>query len=411
MDPQRTSSVVLGIGFHNAPEGNFVPKFQIRFPKAIAMAILITGGAGYIGSHMVHELADRGELPIVIDDFSSGFEWAIPSGVSVFVEDIGDQRRVAELIAKYGISEIIHFAGSVVVPESVAEPLRYYRNNTENSRSLFEIAIRSGVRRFILSSTAAVYGNPPANPVTEETPVAPVSPYGSSKFMAETMLRDAARAHGLRYVILRYFNVAGADPALRTGQATRGATHLIKVAAETAVGLREKMQVFGTDYPTPDGTCIRDYIHVSDLVNAHCHALSYLRGGGESLTLNCGYGRGFSVLQVIEAMRHESGNDFPVELAARRPGDPAEIVASAERMRNLLGWRPQWDDLSLIVRHALAWERKLLAQGNATQRLATTALPHSNSENPPPKTVWVSRPRSSRAFRASQDASGTSKQA
>ena len=364
-EPQRTSSVVLGIGFHNTPEGNFVPKFQIRSPKAIAMAILITGGAGYIGSHMVYELADRGEQPVVIDDFSSGFKWAIPSRVPVFIEDIGDQRRVAPLIAKYGISEIIHFAASVVVPESVAEPLRYYRNNTANSRSLFEIAIRSGVQRFIFSSTAAVYGNPPANPVTEETPVAPVSPYGSSKFMAETMLRDAARAHGLRYVILRYFNVAGADPALRTGQATRGATHLIKVAAETAVGLREKMQVFGTDYPTPDGTCIRDYIHVSDLVNAHCHALSYLRGGGEPLTLNCGYGRGFSVLQVIEAMRHESGNDFPVELAARRPGDPAEIVASAERMRNLLGWRPQWDDLSLIVRHALAWERKLLAQGNA----------------------------------------------
>jgi len=318
---------------------------------------------------MVYELADRGEQPVVIDDFSSGFEWAIPADVPVFVGDIGDQQRVAPLIAKYGISEIIHFAGSVVVPESVAEPLRYYRNNTANSRSLFEIAIRSGVRRFILSSTAAVYGDPPANPVTEETPVAPLSPYGSSKFMAETMLRDAARAHGLRYVIVRYFNVAGADPALRAGQATRGATHRIKVAAETAVGLREKIQVFCTDYSTPDGTCIRDYIHVSDLVNAHSHALSYLRGGGESLTLNCGYGRGFSVLQVIDAMRHESGNDFPVEFVARRPGDPAEIVASAERMRNLLGWRPEWDDLSLIVRHALAWERKLLARGNA--RLAS----------------------------------------
>jgi UDP-glucose 4-epimerase len=341
------------------------------------MAILITGGAGYIGSHMVYGLADRGEQPVVIDDFSSGFEWAIPSGVSVFVGDVGDHRRVASLIAKYGISEIIHFAASVVVPESVAEPLRYYRNNTANSRSLFEIAIRSGVRRFILSSTAAVYGNPPANPVTEETPIAPISPYGSSKFMAETMLRDAARAHGLRYVILRYFNVAGADPALRTGQATRGATHLVKVAAETAVGLREKMQVFGTDYPTPDGTCIRDYIHVSDLVSAHCHALSYLRDGGEPVTLNCGYGRGYSVLQVIEAMRHESGNDFPVELAARRPGDPAEIVASAERMRNLLGWRPQWEELSLIVRHALAWERKLLAQGNARLPSRVSQLSHS----------------------------------
>ncbi|RZN00382.1 UDP-glucose 4-epimerase GalE [Bradyrhizobium genosp. SA-3] len=329
------------------------------------MAILITGGAGYIGSHMAYELADRGEQTIIIDDFSSGFEAAIPSGVPAFAGDIGDQRRIAPLIAKYGISEIIHFAASAVVAESIADPLRYYRNNTANTRSLIELAIRSGVQRFILSSTAAVYGNPPANPVTEETPVAPVSPYGSSKLMAETVLRDAARAHGLRYVILRYFNVAGADPALRTGQATRGATHLIKVAAEVAMGLREKMQVFGTDYSTPDGTCIRDYIHVSDLVNAHCRALSYLRSGGESLTLNCGYGRGYSVIQVIDAMRRESGNDFPVELAARRPGDPAEIVASAERMRNLLGWRPQWDDLSLIVRHAFAWERKRLAQDNA----------------------------------------------
>jgi UDP-glucose 4-epimerase len=314
---------------------------------------------------MVYELVDRGEQPVVIDDLSSGSEWTVPAGVPVFVADVGDQRRVAALIAEYGISEIIHFAASVVVPESVAEPLRYYRNNTANSRSLFEVAIRSGVRRLIFSSTAAVYGNAPSNPISEDTPVAPVSPYGSSKLMAETMLRYAAGAHGLRYVILRYFNVAGADPALRTGQATRGATHLIKVAAETAVGQREKMQVFGTDYPTPDGTCIRDYIHVSDLARAHCLALAYLRGGGEPLTLNCGYGRGFSVLEVIEAMRRESGNAFPVEFVGRRPGDPAKIVASAERMRDLLKWRPRWDNLSLIVRHALAWERKLLAQPRA----------------------------------------------
>ena len=326
------------------------------------MTILVTGGAGYIGSHMVHELVDRGEQLVVIDDFSSGFKWALPPEVPVLVENIGNQQRVAALIAKHEISEIIHFAASVVVPESVAEPLRYYRNNTVNSRNLFEVAVSNGVQRFILSSTAAVYGNPPVNPVTEETPVAPVSPYGSSKLMAEIMLRDAARAHGLRYVIFRYFNVAGADPVLRTGQATHGATHLIKVAAETALGLRDKIQVFGTDYPTPDGTCIRDYIHVSDLVSAHCHALSYLRSGGDPLTLNCGYERGFSVLQVIDAMRRESGNDFPVEFAARRPGDPAEIVAAAERIRSSLGWRPQWDDLSLIVRHALAWERSLMAR-------------------------------------------------
>src|SRR5205823_15085090 len=229
------------------------------------------------------------------------------------------------------ISEIIHFAASVIAPESVAEPLQYYRNNTANSRSLFETATKSGVQRFIFSSSAAGYGNPPANPVTEETPVAPVSPYGSSKFMAETMLRDAARAHGLRYIILRYFNVAGADPQLRTGQATRGATHLIKVAAETALGLRPKLDIYGTDYPTPDGTCIRDYIHVGDLAAAHSDALRYLRNGGEPLTLNCGYGRGFSVLEVIEAVKRASGVDFRVEIAARRPGDPARIVAAADR--------------------------------------------------------------------------------
>jgi len=326
------------------------------------MTILVTGGAGYIGSHMVHELVDRGEQLVVIDDFSSGFEWALPAGVPVLVGNVGDQQRVAAVIAKYDVSEIIHFAASVVVPESVVEPLRYYQNNTVNSRSLFEVAVSSGVQRFVFSSTAAVYGNPLENPVSEGTPAAPVSPYGSSKLMAETMLRDAARAHGLRHVIFRYFNVAGADPALRTGQATRGATHLVKVAAETALGLRNKMHVFGTDFPTPDGTCVRDYIHVGDLISAHCLALSYLRNDGDSLTLNCGYGRGFSVLQVIEAIRQESGNDFPVEFAARRAGDPPEIVASAERLRNLLGWRPRWDDLSVIAKHALAWEHKLMTQ-------------------------------------------------
>ena len=342
------------------------------------MTILVTGGAGYIGSHMVHELVDRGERLVVIDDFSSGFGWALPPQVPVLVEDVGDQRSVAALIAKYEVSEVIHFAASVVVPESVSEPLRYYRNNTVNSRSLFDAAVSNGVQRFIFSSTAAVYGNPPVNPVTEETPVAPVSPYGSSKLMAETMLRDAASAHGLRYIIFRYFNVAGADPGLRTGQATHGATHLIKVAAETALGAREKMQVFGTDYPTPDGTCIRDYIHVSDLISAHYDALSYLRDDGEPITLNCGYGRGYSILQVIEAMKQESGSDFPVEFSARRAGDPAQLVASAERIRNLLGWRPQWDDLSCIVRHALAWERKLAAQRSTRtpQGKKTSAFAH-----------------------------------
>jgi UDP-glucose 4-epimerase len=323
------------------------------------MTTLVTGGAGYIGSHMVHALADAGERAIVLDDLSTGFDWAIPPGVPLIAGNAGDQSRVTSLISDYQVSAIIHFAASVVVPESVAHPLRYYRNNTMNSRNLIEAAIEARVQHFIFSSTAAVYGNPAKNPVAEEAPPAPVSPYGSSKLMTEIMLRDAARAHGLRYMILRYFNVAGADPQQRTGQATAGATHLIKVAAEAAVGLRGGLQVFGTDYPTRDGTCIRDYIHVSDLVRAHSDALAYLRRGGEPLTLNCGYGRGFSVLEVIDAVKRISGNDFPVEFAGRRPGDPAEIVASADRARKALGWQTKWDDLSVIVEHALAWERKL----------------------------------------------------
>jgi UDP-glucose 4-epimerase len=242
----------------------------------------------------------------------------------------------------------------------VADPLHYYRNNTANSRTLIEAAVRGGVKHFIFSSTAAVYGEPDSIPIAEDAPTRPMSPYGSSKLMTEIMLRDAARAHGFRYMILRYFNVAGADPQLRTGQSTRGATHLIKVAVETALGLRPKLELYGTDYPTPDGTCIRDYIHVGDLVAAHWDALRHLRGGGESLTLNCGYGRGFSVLEVIDAVKRISGIDFRVELAARRPGDPARIVAAADRARALLGWRPHLGHLDTIVGHALAWERKRL---------------------------------------------------
>ncbi|HEV3184401.1 MAG TPA: UDP-glucose 4-epimerase GalE, partial [Xanthobacteraceae bacterium] len=251
---------------------------------------------------------------------------------------------------------------STVVPESVAEPLAYYRNNTVNSRALIETAIKGGVRHFIFSSTAAVYGNPERVPVAEDAPTMPMSPYGASKLMTETMLRDAGHAHGLNYVILRYFNVAGADPRLRTGQSTRNATHLIKVATEAALGLRPKVEVFGTDYPTPDGTGIRDYIHVSDLARAHSDALRHLRAGGASLTLNCGYGHGFSVLEVIDTVKRVSGVDFHVDVAARRPGDPAQVVAAADRARSLLGWRPQLDDLSTIVSHALAWQKKLVTR-------------------------------------------------
>jgi UDP-glucose 4-epimerase len=326
----------------------------------ISMTILVTGGAGYIGSHMVHELVDSGERVVVLDNLVTGFDWAIPAGATLAVGSTGDQPLVATLIARHQVEAIIHFAASVVVPESVADPLGYYRNNTVNSHALMETAVKGGVRYFIFSSTAAVYGNPATVPVSEDEPPRPVSPYGSSKLMTETMLRDAGAAHGLRYLILRYFNVAGADPQLRTGQSTKDATHLIKVAAETALGLRPKIEVFGTDYPTRDGTCIRDYIHVSDLVRAHSDALAYLRGGGEPLTLNCGYGRGFSVLEVIDAVKRVSGRDFRVDLAPRRAGDPAEIVASSNRARELLGWQPTRDDLATIAADALAWQKKLM---------------------------------------------------
>jgi UDP-glucose 4-epimerase len=326
------------------------------------MTILVTGGAGYIGSHMVHELVDAGESVVALDNLATGFDWAVAEGVPLVVGDTGDQPRVASLIAEHKVEAIIHFAASTVVPESVAEPLAYYRNNTVNSRALIETAIKGGVRHFIFSSTAAVYGNPEHVPVAEDAPTMPMSPYGASKLMTETMLRDAGHAHGLNYVILRYFNVAGADPRLRTGQSTRNATHLIKVATEAALGLRPKVDVFGTDYPTPDGTGIRDYIHVSDLARAHSDALRHLRAGGASLTLNCGYGHGFSVLEVIDAVKRVSGADFRVDVAARRPGDPAQVVAAADRARALLGWRPQLDDLSTIVSHALAWQKKLVTR-------------------------------------------------
>jgi UDP-glucose 4-epimerase len=323
------------------------------------MSILITGGCGYIGSHMVHTLVDAGERVVVLDDLSTGTRTAIPDSVPLAVGDVGDRGLAESLIRQHKVSAIIHFAGSIVVPDSVRDPLGYYRNNTVNSRTLLEAAVAAGVGQFIFSSTAAVYGNPERIPITEDAPLSPMSPYGTSKLMTEMMLKDVGAAYGLRYVILRYFNVAGADPQLRTGQSTPAATHLIKVAVQTALGLRPQLEVFGTDYPTPDGTCIRDYIHVTDLVRAHAVALGHLRGGGESLTLNCGYGHGFSVLEVIEAVRRVAGHDFPVRLSGRRAGDPAAIVADAGRLRTLLGWEPQWDDLDRIVTHALAWERRL----------------------------------------------------
>ncbi|MGD0149765.1 MAG: UDP-glucose 4-epimerase GalE [Xanthobacteraceae bacterium] len=324
------------------------------------MTVLITGGAGYIGSHMVYELADAGERVVVLDNLSTGFDWAVAKGVPLVVGETGDQALVARLIREHGVDAIIHFAASIVVPDSVRDPLSYYRNNTMNSRALIECAVNGGVRHFIFSSTAAVYGNPAEIPVQEDSATLPISPYGWSKLMTEIMLRDAGNAYGLHHVILRYFNVAGADPQGRTGQSTKAATHLIKVAVETVLGLRPKLDVFGNDYPTPDGTCIRDYIHVSDLVRAHADALRYLRSGAPPLTLNCGYGHGFSVLDVIDAVKRVSGVEFKVDMAPRRPGDPAQIVAHSERARSKLGWRPRYDDLSTIVRDALNWERELI---------------------------------------------------
>jgi UDP-glucose 4-epimerase len=323
------------------------------------MAVLVTGGAGYIGSHMVHALADAGEPVVVLDNLSTGFRSALPSSVPLFVGDAGDQDMVASIIGEHKVDAMIHFAGSIVVPDSVRDPLGYYRNNTVNTRALIESAVNGGVKHFIFSSTAAVYGNPTVLPVSEDAPTTPMSPYGSSKLMSELMLHDVAAAHELRYVILRYFNVAGADPQQRTGQSTPAATHLIKVGVETALGMRPKLDVYGTDYPTPDGTCIRDYIHVSDLARAHSAALAHLRRGGGAMTFNCGYGRGYSVLEVIGAIERVIGRKLPVQMVGRRPGDPASLVADVRRIRSALDWSPQFENLDTIVSHALAWERTL----------------------------------------------------
>jgi UDP-glucose 4-epimerase len=337
------------------------------------MTVLVTGGAGYIGSHAVHDLVDAGERVVVLDNLSTGFAWALPKPMQPVVGDVGDAGLVASLIAAHRIDAIMHFAGSIVVPESVADPLGYYRNNTSNSRTLIEAAVKGGVKHFIFSSTAAVYGNPARVPIGEDDPTVPQSPYGSSKLMTEIMLRDTARAHGLRHVVLRYFNVAGADPKGRTGLSSAGATHLLKVGVEAALGRRPRIEVYGTDYPTPDGTCVRDFIHVTDLARAHRAALAYLRSGGDSATLNCGYGHGYSVREVLDAVRRGVGHEFPVTFGARRPGDVVISVAAADRIRTLLRWTPELDDLDTIVRHALAWERHLMAQGHGGAARAATA--------------------------------------
>ena len=323
-------------------------------------SVLVTGGAGYIGSHAVLALLDAGWPVSVIDNLVTGFQWAVDPRARFHEGDIADETLLARIIADDGIGAILHFAGSVVVPESVENPLKYYRNNTANSRSLIDSAVRGGVRHFIFSSTAATYGIPDEIPVREDMPTSPINPYGMSKLMTEAMLRDVAAAHSINYCALRYFNVAGADPRGRTGQSTAGATHLIKVAVEAATGKRAEVAIFGTDYATPDGTGVRDYIHVSDLADAHLHALDTLIAVPDrSHVMNCGYGRGFSVLEVLDSVDRVTNQTIVRRMEPRRAGDPDALVADNSRILATTPWRPKLDDLDTIVAHALAWERKL----------------------------------------------------
>jgi UDP-glucose 4-epimerase len=324
-----------------------------------SMSVLVTGGAGYIGSHMVWQLVDDGEDVIVLDNLVTGLRWAGAPGVKFVNGDCGDGDLVARLIDEHAVDTIIHMAALVVVPESVSDPLSYYLNNVTGTCMLIEAAVRGGVRQFIFSSTAAVYGTPARSPVSEEAPLNPESPYGRSKMMVEMMLADTAAAHDFVYVALRYFNVAGADPSGRAGQSTPSATHLVKVACETVLGKRPEIVVYGTDYPTPDGTCVRDYIHVSDLVAAHADALRHLRSDGDSIVANCGYGHGFSVFEVLEAVKRVSGSDFKIVPGERRQGDVPSVVAAPELIMQRLGWQPRRDNLDDIVRSALAWEVSL----------------------------------------------------
>ena len=323
--------------------------------------ILVTGGAGYIGSHVVQQLSTRGERVVVIDNLVSGFREAV-QGAELVVGDVGDRALVARVLTEHQVDAVLHFAAHTVVPESVSNPLKYYGNNTCNTRNLLACCAEAGVRQFLFSSTAAVYGMPASGIADEDTPTLPINPYGMSKLMSETMLRDLSATGAMRHVILRYFNVAGCDPQGRIGQSTPNATLLLKVACEHAVGKRPSLSVFGTDYDTPDGTGIRDYIHVDDLAAAHLHALDHLRDGGDSLTLNCGYGHGYSVREVIDAVRRVSGQPLHVIEQPRRAGDPPMLIARADRLRARLGWQPRHDDLDFIVSTALAWERKLLSR-------------------------------------------------
>jgi UDP-glucose 4-epimerase len=323
--------------------------------------ILVTGGAGYIGSHVVRQLGNAGETVVSIDNLSTGFKKAVSSGELV-IGDTGDTRLLDKVFKNHDIDTVMHFAAKTIVPESVADPLLYYGNNTANSRTLLEVCARNDVKHFVFSSTAAVYGIPPDGKASEATATKPINPYGTSKLMTEWMLRDLAIAAGPRYVALRYFNVAGCEPSGTIGQSTPKATLLVKVACEAAVGLRPCVSVYGSDYPTPDGTGLRDYIHVEDLATAHLNALDYLRGGGKPATLNCGYGHGYSVREVLKAVEKANGEPLLVKEEPRRAGDPPILIAVADKIRHVLGWEPKFDDLDTIVKTSLEWERKIAAK-------------------------------------------------
>ena len=324
--------------------------------------ILVTGGAGYIGSHVVRQLGDAGEDVITLDNLSTGFEAAVTAGELV-IGDTGDAALLERIFAEHDIDTVMHFAAHTIVPESVSDPLKYYGNNTANSRTLLEVSNRHGVKHIVFSSTAAVYGIPPdGGAASESTPTRPINPYGSSKLMTEWMLRDLAFSGGPSYVALRYFNVAGCEPTGTIGQSTPKATLLVKVACEAATGRRPGVSIFGTDFPTPDGTGLRDYIHVQDLATAHLDALAYLRGGGKSATLNCGYGHGYSVREVLAAVERANGEPLNITEEPRRAGDPPELISVAQKIQKVLGWTPEFDDLDIIVRTSLEWERKIAAQ-------------------------------------------------
>jgi UDP-glucose 4-epimerase len=332
------------------------------------LKVLVTGGCGYIGSHVVRQLSEAGRQVVVFDNLSTGFADALVHGEELVVGDLADTDALERLFSGRRFDTVLHFAAAIIAPESVTLPLKYYGNNTRNTLNLLQACVLHGVERFIFSSTAAVYGLPEAGVAAEESPTIPINPYGTSKLMSEWMLRDTAFAHGLKYVALRYFNVAGADPQARMGQRTPEATHLIKVCCQAALGMREAVSVFGTDYPTPDGTGIRDYIHIEDLAAAHLSALTHLERGGDSTTLNVGYGRGASVREVIKVVKEVSGVDFKVVEAPRRPGDPASLVAKADRIRELLGWQPRYNDLRTVVADAWRWEQQLAANTAAAPK-------------------------------------------